>query len=415
MFCTLTLRRTALTALGILIASLQAAPLLAQQKEAEAEPLAAEAPAAPAPRSIEDIIKVLDQFKPDPARITAARAALALPTPQTDDRTALFRHYFQRGQAARRLGDDSAAIVDLRKARDYMPAGGQGPLALLYILSVAEFVGGNALNAVQLMQERLGLIGKNQPGFIIGHEAYAALIYSAFGDFNAARRSMQNAEDTFKRISRAPNAALYRHSWTSSVENARGEVFHAEGKLVEAEAAYRKAIRELDADIPDREERTRRGLVQGADETIEATRGLIYRRLAQVLNKLGRANEAEIHIRNALKSTLQRSGRFATNTALDMQTFAVILIEQGRFAEGTLMAREAVRSIEGSGAPLHSLSAIGASRALGAALVTSAKWEEALATFDAMRKNAESEPELARNLARGDLDWAHALLKMNQP
>jgi CHAT domain-containing protein len=382
-----------------------------------AAPAAEPAPApveAPPPRTIEDIVQVLEQYKPNPAAIEAARAVLAAPVLESGDRQALFRQHYQRGVAARKLSDDSTAIIELRKAREHLPIGQQEAIWALADLANAEFQSGNALNSVEIMKQVMTIIPQNMAGYLITASGGGALTHGQLGDFEGARAYLRTAENTFSRISRGPNFAFYRHQWTAGLEFARGEVFFAEGKLAEAEAAYRKALREMELDKPDREQRTRQGMTQGTDENSEAGRTRNLRRLGMTLLRAGRANEAEINIRLALKASLERVGRYSPDTILNLQAFAQILIEQGRFAEGALMAREAVRSVEGAGIPQHAFVAINARRALGAALVSNGKWSDALATFDEMRRNAEKEPELARKIARGDLDWAHALLKMNR-
>ena len=63
-----------------------------------------------APRSIDDIIKVLDHYKPDVAAIEKARATLKLPPPESTDRAVLFRFYAGRGAAAFKLGDSTESI-----------------------------------------------------------------------------------------------------------------------------------------------------------------------------------------------------------------------------------------------------------------------------------------------------------------
>ena len=400
---------TFITTIAMLVASDSA---YAQQAAAPApEPAPVE---APPPRTVEDIIKVLDQYKPNPAAIEAARAVLAQPVVESGDRQTLFRQHYQRGVAAQKISDDSLAIVEFRKAREYLPIGQQESLFALSDLARSEFQSGNALNSVEIQKQLMSIIPRNILGYTLGASAAGAIFHGQLGDFDGARTYLRNGEQVFNQIARGPNFPFYRHAWTGTMDYTRGEVFLAEGKLAEAEAAFRKSLREQELDIPDREQRTRQGMTQPPGETIEANRTRTFRRLAMVLLRSGRANEAEINIRTALKASLERVGRYSSDTILNLQIFAQILIEQGRFAEGALMAREAVKSVDGAGIPQHAFTAINARRALGAALVSNGKWSDALATFDEMRRNAEKEPELAQKLARGDLDWAHALLKMNR-
>ena len=97
---------------------LPVSPALAQEKTPENSPQ--EVQEAAAPRSISDIIRILDHYKPDPAAIDKARATLKLSPPETDDRGTLFQYYFDRGIAASRLSDAPEALASFRKARDNM-------------------------------------------------------------------------------------------------------------------------------------------------------------------------------------------------------------------------------------------------------------------------------------------------------
>lgn len=392
-------------AASLLGLSLGAGALDAPKEEAEVPP----------PRTVADIVKILDHYKPDPAAVDQARATLARPAPQTEDRKALFDHYFARGLAARKLADDNEAIVSLRRAREYMTPATSEALAMLAELANAEYVSGNAINTARIMEERLQFIPRQLSGSILGHQGFAARVYSQLGDFEAARRSVRHAEAVFTRISSGPNFQFYRYGWTAALERARGELFANEGKFVEAEAAFRKALQANEMDRPEREKRQQRGMTQPSDESNSYFRGVLQRRLSMVLMRLGRVGEAEIQIRGALKMSLESRGRYSTETAFNLQNFAFVLLEQGRTAEGTLMAQEALRSIEGSGVPPYALTAISARKALGAAQVADGRWADALTTFDQVQAALAQNPDLDKRLGKGDLDWAHAQLKAGRP
>ena len=373
-----------------------------------------EARQAAAPRSISDVLQILDQYKPDPAAIEKARATLGQLPPDSTDPDVLFPFYFERGQAAARLSDNVETIASLRKARDSMTPGSPQALQTLQNLASAEFLGGNILNAQQVLRERLQQIPRNLSGIIIIHEGFAAQINAIMGDFDAARASLRNAEATFKRIALSPVGQISRHTWTASLERGRAEIFRAEGKLVEAEAAYRKALSELEADEPDRLVRASKGIGQPGEDGSASLHAAIQRRVSSIQRQMGRLGEAELNIRTSLKSTLERVGRFSIEAVTDMQNFAFILLEQGRLAEATLMSRESLRSLQGSGAQPQSQAAIGARRAYSATLVANGKWDEALASFEELRASLATDPALAARLAGGDMDWAHALLKKNR-
>ncbi len=394
---------TQLLSLPLILALLAPASTLAQDKPA---------PEAPPPRTVTDIVRVLDQHKPDSEAIARARATMKLPPPATQDRAELFKYYYERSQAALRLSDANETIDSLRKARDNAVPGEARALSnILQRLAVSEYLGGNILNALEATRQRKASLTTDIGGAAISANSAAAEIFAAVGDFDAARQALRESEAVFQRVSRGRNAASFRHLWLSYVEQTRAEVFFSEGKLVEAEAAFRKALNELEQDEPDRKQRVSGGLAPNLDETNEAQRAAVLRRQTRVLLGLGRLGEAEIAIRAALKLSLERAGRDSPATVAALQSLAFTLLEQGRYAEATLIAREALKGVEASGARPESFAAVNARKALGAALVANGDWDGAIASFEALRGSLASDPKLAARLGSGDLDWAHALLK----
>ncbi len=374
---------------------------------------AAAVPAAP-PRSVADIVKILDHYKPDPAISAKAREAAAAQAPASTDRKTLLRFYIDRSRAASRIGSTTQQINDLRKAREYMDRGDFDALAALRELSVAENVGGNIVNTIQILQEIQQQIPDNLQGMVVSNQSHAAAVLASSGDFESAQKAMRLSESTFQRVSNSPAGGLYRYNWSAAVERARAEVFSAEGKFVEAEAAFRKTLRELEADRPMIDIRLRGNRPSNTVDNHLFLTEVVQRRLATTLMQLGRLGEAELNIRAALKGSLERVGRQSSEVAINLTAFSFILLEQGRFADATLMAREALNSVEAAGASKESRAAIIGRKALGAALVAEGKWEEAMSTFEAMKAGVADDPEIAKRSPTDDLDWATALLKKNR-
>ena len=132
-------------------------------------PLGAEA--AP-PRTVADIVKILDHYKPDPSIAAKAREASSAQPPASTDRKTLLRFYIDRSRAASRIGSTTQQINDLRKAREYMDRGDFDALAALRELSVAENVGGNIVNTIQILQEIQQQIPSNLQGMVISNQSH---------------------------------------------------------------------------------------------------------------------------------------------------------------------------------------------------------------------------------------------------
>ncbi|MEI6300810.1 MAG: CHAT domain-containing tetratricopeptide repeat protein [Betaproteobacteria bacterium] len=375
-----------------------------------ADPVTAPVEAVP-PRTVADIVKVLDHYKPDPAAAAKSREEAAAQPPPSTDRLTLLRFYVERARAAAKIGNTTQQIADLRTAREHMQRSESYSMFALQELASAESIGGNIVNASAMLDELLAQVPSNMGGFPIGTHSFAATIYASSGDFEAARKSLAASESTLRTMSNSPASQYQRYNWSSLVERARAEVFFSEGKFIEAEASFRKVLRERELDKPAQEIRLQRNMNTPTNENWIRFGEMQQRRLAQTLLQLGRLGEAELNIRASLKSSLERVGRNSVDTAVHLIGFAFILLEQGRFQDATLMAREALKSAEASGASPFARSAIFGRKALGAALVAEGKWDEALTTFDAMKAGVAGDPEIAKRSPTDDIDWATALLK----
>jgi hypothetical protein len=66
----------------------------------------------PPPRDIKDVLKVLQQSKPNAAELDKAKAIVATPVPITEDKEVLNTFYYKRAKAYQDLGKMQQAIAD---------------------------------------------------------------------------------------------------------------------------------------------------------------------------------------------------------------------------------------------------------------------------------------------------------------
>lgn len=83
----------------------------------------AQTPPAP-PRNVDDILAILEHYKPDPVAVEQLRAAVAAEPPATDNRQDLAIFYHRRSRANESLGRQRQRVADLNKALEYVEAGG---------------------------------------------------------------------------------------------------------------------------------------------------------------------------------------------------------------------------------------------------------------------------------------------------
>lgn len=322
-------------------------------------------PFVPPPRTVHDVIALLDQFpqvKTDAAK--KARALVDQPPPVSSDPDRLAGFYHQRALAARELGRFRQELADLERAAGYSRT-----LPILDNLSNAQLSIGNLAAARAIREEMLGFA---TPGFRLSSHALLARILTIQNDFVAADEALYHAQKLL-RESRGWQNALPESvaSWEALVANALAGLYEARGHLDDAEPLYRKAIAVLEADPK-----------WSKDPWVEVE----VLRLAYLFVRQGRLLEAESEARKALLSVLRKRGRDYTVTATALRVLARTVGEQGRYAEAEMLARAGLRILTDAGAPADSV-ATGLARAeLAAALVGQRRWAEAAGEYDRLER-----------------------------
>lgn len=396
-------------------AMLLAAGLSLQAAEPVVEAGVDETAIRPPPRSINDITRMLADYRQNDDLLRKLRAVAETPVPQSADRKELFDFYWRRGQAAGELGQVQQQIDDLTFAVQYGQSGDPEFSRAMRGLAQAERLGGNFLSAQRYAEEAIKHTPQNNQGQLIGAYGQMVGMASQLGDFEMAKQNLDKLESTLNTLRSGKNWASRSHFWLSSYEKARGDYFSMAGKLVEAAAAYRKSQRENQLALVDlpalrtagRDAPTPEGMLQAAEG--------LERSLAQVLLNQGKLVEAEATARSAIEHTLKRAGRSSPDVARGLRVLASIIAEQGRYAESAKLSEAALDTVLASGAAPHSLSVLGALRANLSAQVALGNDARALAIYERIRQAAEHSPELSAQVLRGDLDVVQAYLRTGKP
>lgn len=367
---------------------------------------------APPPRSIGDITRMLDHYKPDPALVIRLKAEADAEPPATDERNTLFSFYWKRGLAAEKIGRLTQQIADLRKAAEYGQKGTADNVRMLRNLASAETSGGNLLSAVRNAEESWRQTPKSQLGQSLSAEQLLIYQYVVLGDFVSANRQLREAEASFVLLQRSPRWNTWSYNWTALIERARAEIFRSEGRYGEAESAYRRALHNAEKHIQLAQSTT--ALPEEGRLVLDSFlqyRESMERSLSNALLSQGKLVEAEVYSRQALRHSLERAGRASMPAAQGLGLLAYIIAEQGRNAEAARLAEEALRSYEMAGAAPESISVASGRRALGAALVAQGKYPEAIKIFNERRDALGNDPALLKKVGSGDLDWVLAMMR----
>lgn len=367
------------------------------------------------PRSINDITRMLADYRQNDDLLRRLGATADAAPPATDERRALFEFYWRRGLAAGELGRVQQQIADLRLAVQYGQTGAGDYARALRNLAQAERLGGNFLSAQQYVDAAIRQVPQSGLGQLTGAYAQVVALASQVGDFDGARKALSQLESTLATLRAGKAWMTWSHFWLANYEKARGDLFWMSGQMVEGEGAYRRSLREATQAIGElpaliaagREGPTLEGMQQMA-EGLERSIGLTL--LAQ-----GKLVEAEAIVRRALERTLKRAGRSSPDVGRGLRLLSNVLAEQGRYAESARLADAALEVLLASGAAPDSLTVVAARKGVVAAQVALGNDRQALAVHEQNRRVLEGNPEMAAQVLKGDLDVVLALLRTGQP
>ena len=368
------------------------------------------------PRNAADVI---NQLKVQGAGLTnrardaeAAKATLVEPDPGDADQTARLGWHQRRANAHAVLGDPAAQKLELQRA---LETAGSIPLLrfrALGSLFAFELDAGSMLAAREHASEQVEIGRGLRPGQLLPALTRLVLVNNRLGERAGAERALSQLDALIIRVRRGDGWSLQGEFWTALLERSRGKVHELRGNLAAAELSAQTALASAERYYAQQGERAgtdeERERVASATGLIEA----LARDLAGYQNAQGKLLAAELTSRKALQLSLKRAGFASAATARSLQNLAGILVEQGRYADGEALAREALRSAESAGLGGASEVLVHARQALGNALAMQSRWEETVRVFgERSAAVQQADPALRRALRFGNFNWALALIK----
>ena len=386
------------------------------------------------PRTVGDITHVLGEYKADPQRAAAAKAAADEQLPAGASDAALSEFYLRRSEAAAQVGRVSQRLDDLRQALSFAEKGGIDRSRVLMQLMKAEALSGYNANAIRYAEERAEIDDRR------GARARLFNTYDALVQFNVQRGDLASAQRWAERIKElyaeigesspggkgAPrigrrggsqgggaaagggNAALFRPNWRTFVADSEATLATAQGQPRQAEAALRTMIEQQTlwiANVP--------SLPPDSVPPVPQHQNVLNEyiaRLAQALLQQGKLVEAEIEARRAVVNSLGIAGRYHTWTASKLDILTETVLEQGRATDAEQLARATLDIYDKIDAS-HSWGLAYARQVLGGALVAEGRWTDAMASYDAMMAGLAGDEYGTRKFGFGNLDWVTALIK----
>lgn len=378
------------------------------------------------PRDIKDILRLVEQTKPDLEVVERAKKVIAIPMPSTQDNEQLNHFYRRRSAAFEDLGNTNEALKSMEIAVNKHPSTNpKFHLEDLIGLSVLENSVGKqsaAITYIQRAQAYQLTALPNLSGIQMTMGRLLTSYYSNAGNFDAAKKSLDSLENTLNSLRRARGFTTYGPVWEAAYDSARGIFFSSQGQWVESERALRKTLYLLETQY-DKVKNSAGKIDIVGDETRSASDSSNNPRvyvtqianrelnLANVLLRQRKLIDAEYYARKSITLSLSSFGSNSIEVGRGLRSLAVIVNEQGRYVEAVLLSRAALSTIKAAGATGANITLALAQKALGTALVADGKYAEANQVFEEMASAIKTDPEMAKNYQFGDLDWVLAMLK----
>src|SRR5712671_1055604 len=327
---------------------------------ADAAALANKAPAslvAP-PRTISDIAAILDQQKPDAARIAELTTTADAAVPKGLKGLELADFYYKRGQARSLLGRSDDALADAELAvsngqgGDYKNVGSRYEQLLMRRLRDA----GQNKRANALIAKQMAAFASQGKGRLFGLNFSQAAGYIRSGDTNAAESYVARNRSLLAEAQRWPVFPIYGMNWQAMVEDGAARVAEARGRSADAEAAYHKAFifyTNSLKNLSQWESKPAEGEIERSADWALAFEG-------RVKVKQGRVGEGEADVRRALLSRLSKSGKFHADTAGVLSVLVFVIQEQGRYQEAEQLQRRVIDIYQGLGYGAESVQVVNA-------------------------------------------------------
>lgn len=378
-------------AAGILLAALCAglpSPRAAAQT-------AAPALAAP-PRSIADIVAILEQEKPDPAKRARFIAQAEATEPPGLDPRERSRFLFDRGQAAAQIGRPEAALKDAAEAVRLADQVGADSYRMAQLQASMTRALGNLQGAFDIYVAHAERMDKSRMrGRAINAYRSAAMMALEMGKLEVAEKYVGYAQSVYTDLatnSRNQSVFMILTSWQADIDLGKAQIALSRGRYAEAEKSFISSI----ANMRDAIEKSKHWPDPPPAGGMENGNDLTLVKLGETKLAQGRIVEAEVDIRQALLSILRRGGKYFGPTAQAVSSLSGVLVEQGRYAEAEKLTRT-VMEIHGElGMDEAAAQTINARRALASILILQRRWQEAADLYEAVFASLQGNRDAAR-------------------
>ena len=297
----------------------------------------------PAVTDTADVLALLDQEKPDPAKtaMLAADADAAIPSNLAGPKRG--EAYFRRAQARVLVGRMTDGIADAQEAVKLSKGENYERVTSRYMQFVhRRFLEiGDSKDALPLMMDEIRNFEPRLRGRLFSLYGELARIYGGADDMDHAEQLARNLHALLAESQSWPASVdPYRATYQAEVVRVDGYLRELRNKFADAEAIYRQG-RQAQAESLDRYEEAAK--LGGKDFPFreDYERGLELFQLAEGHMKVlqGRAQEGEVDVREVLLRRLQRVGKYHEETGQAVSALAVAMMGEGRYEDAERLTR----------------------------------------------------------------------------
>lgn len=374
------------------------------------------------PPTITDLVLLLRSYQPDVARTRELRADLEAPIASGQDPATLARAWHKKALAAEELQESEKRTEYLRQAMVHAEQAQLEPMALGGAMRVrfeyaTSLWASKSVAAAQdsMLEFVAGLEKQPRAGPLLLTCYYHVITnYIHLGDLDNARRALARADQMYRNLSTRPQLAPRLPHFQQLIETARGFLLFHEGKLDEAERVYLAAIRQGEKNL---DLEGANGSSRGFDiplDRIQMRNNSTRLFLANTLTQQQRLNEAELLLREVLKSSLKNNGRNSFITGRALWALSLVYTHRGRHAEATVLAEWADRSLQEAGYSETSPARLNGRAILANALTATGRAAEAVTLYDAIRAGVSDDSRLEEGFGQGSLLSIRAYILTNR-
>lgn len=369
-----------------------------------------------APKGLQDIVKLINEADIDVKNREADLKLLSSSPPEGAPKETLYTFYYQQSQAADRLGKTDARLGALRNALGNAKERDVQEFAVAEELAILESQAGNVKSAIERLLGVVLRVPSNRPGNFLRFNSSLSALYASAGDFDNAEKHLRESASIMVVLRRLRDFADTGFNWTAYYHQTLGKVAYQQGKFDQADIAFRKAIDSLESGIESYEKRyaSAGGPVPGGvshPSSIKANLESLYGIESDTLLKLRKINEAEYFAREALKRSLQRTGKASIATSAAMRQLAIVLLAHERNKDAIYLLTQSVTGLREAGVSDESTDLARTEKTLASALIADERHAEALKLYTGLEQKIQKYPDMGRFIDANSPDRVLALMR----